>query len=253
MSMKTQRPVIGVSACRRPFMSRHIHGVLEQYLLAISEAANAIPVMLPAMGDAMLDEQVLDRLDGIFLTGSPSNIEAHHYGGDVSRNGSDQDPQRDATTLGLIPRVIERGMPLLGVCRGLQEMNVAFGGSLHQRVHEQEGFDDHRDDHDQPLEQRFSPAHDVQFQAGGLLHKLTGAESATVNSLHGQGIDTLGTGLLAEAWAHDGLIEAFRVESAPGFTLAVQWHPEWMAKENPVSRAIFSAFGEAAIQYGKTR
>ncbi|MCW8845760.1 MAG: gamma-glutamyl-gamma-aminobutyrate hydrolase family protein, partial [Gammaproteobacteria bacterium] len=101
--------------------------------------------------------------------------------------------------------------------------------------------------------QRFSPAHDVQFQAGGLLHKLTGAESATVNSLHGQGIDTLGTGLLAEAWAHDGLIEAFRVESAPGFTLAVQWHPEWMAKENPVSRAIFRAFGEAAIQYGKTR
>ncbi len=234
-------------------MNRHIHGVLEQYLNAISEAADAIPVMLPAMGDAMLDDQVLDRLDGIFLTGSPSNIEAHHYGGDVSRNGSDHDPLRDTTTLGLIPRVIERGMPLLGVCRGLQEMNVAFGGSLHQRVHEQEGFDDHRDDHDQPVEQRFLPAHDVRFQAGGLLHTLTGTESAAVNSLHGQGIDKLGAGLLAEAWAHDGLIEAFRVENAPGFTLALQWHPEWMATESPVSTAIFRAFGLAAIQYRQAR
>ena len=234
-------------------MNRHSHGVLEQYLFAISEAANGLPVMLPAMGDAMLDDQVLDRLDGIFLTGSPSNIEAHHYGGDVSLNGSDHDPLRDATTLGLIPRVIERGMPLLGVCRGLQEMNVAFGGSLYQRVQEQEGFDDHRDDHDQTVEQRFSPAHEVRFQVGGLLHTLTGTESATVNSLHGQGIDRLGTGLLVEAWAHDGLIEAFRVENAPGFTLALQWHPEWMAMENPLSRAIFGAFGAAAIQYRQTR
>jgi putative glutamine amidotransferase len=251
--MKTNRPVIGISACRRPFMDRHIHGVLEQYLAAIGEVAEAIPVMLPAMGDAMLDETVLDRLDGVFLTGSPSNIEAHHYGGVASLNGSDQDPQRDATTLGLVPQVIKRRMPLLGVCRGLQEINVAFGGTLYQRVHEQEGYDDHRDDHDQPLEQRFAPAHEVSFERGGLLHSLTGSTTVMVNSLHGQGIQTLGKGLLVEARARDGLVEAFRVGDAPGFTLAVQWHPEWMANKNPVSMAIFSAFGDAARNYAKQR
>ena len=234
-------------------MSRHIHGVLEQYLEAISKAANAVPVMLPAMGDAMLDEQVLDRLDGVFLTGSPSNIEAHHYGGEVSLNCTDHDPERDATTLGLIPQVIKRGMPLLGVCRGLQEINVAYGGSLYQRVHEQEGFDDHRDDYDQTIEQRFAPAHDVIFQQGSLLQSLTGMDKARVNSLHGQGIKTLGKGLVAEAHAPDGLIEAFRVENSPGFTLALQWHPEWQATENAVSMAIFSAFGEAAQKYGRER
>lgn len=234
-------------------MSRHIHGVLEQYLEAISKAANAVPVMLPAMGDAMLDEQVLDRLDGVFLTGSPSNIEAHHYGGELSLNGTDHDPERDATTLGLIPQVIKRGMPLLGVCRGLQEINVAYGGSLYQRVHEQEGFDDHRDDYDQTIEQRFAPAHDVIFQQGSLLQSLTGMDKARVNSLHGQGIKTLGKGLVAEAHAPDGLIEAFRVENSPGFTLALQWHPEWQATENAVSMAIFSAFGEAAQKYGRER
>ena len=234
-------------------MSRHIHGVLEQYLEAISKAANAVPVMLPAMGDAMLDEQVLDRLDGVFLTGSPSNIEAHHYGGELSLNGTDHDPERDATTLGLIPQVIRRGMPLLGVCRGLQEINVAYGGSLYQRVHEQEGFDDHRDDYDQTIEQRFAPAHDVIFQQGSLLQSLTGMDKARVNSLHGQGIKTLGKGLVAEAHAPDGLIEAFRVENSPGFTLALQWHPEWQATENAVSMAIFSAFGEAAQKYGRER
>ncbi len=234
-------------------MGRHIHGVLEQYLEAISKAANAIPVMLPAMGDAMLDEHVLDRLDGIFLTGSPTNIEAHHYGGEVSLNGSDHDPERDATTLGLIPRVISRGMPLLGVCRGLQEMNVAFGGSLHQRVHEQPGFTDHRDDYDQTIAERFAPAHDVTFEPGGVLHSLTGMETARVNSLHSQGINRLGRGLVAEAHAPDGLIEAFRVENAPGFTLALQWHPEWLATDDAVSMAIFSAFGEAAKKYGRER
>jgi putative glutamine amidotransferase len=234
-------------------MDRHIHGVLEQYLTAISEAADAIPVMLPALGDAMLDEVVLDRLDGVFLTGSPSNIEAHHYGGEVSLNGTDQDPQRDATTLGIIPQVIKRGMPLLGVCRGLQEMNVAFGGTLYQRVHEQPGFDDHRDDHDQSVSQRFGPAHPVNFEPGGVLSTLTGSATAIVNSLHGQGINQLGSGLVAEARANDGLIEAFRVDNAPGFTLAIQWHPEWMATSNAVSMAIFSAFGKAARKYAQNR
>lgn len=234
-------------------MKRHIHGVLEQYLQAIHEASGAVPVMLPAMGDAMLDEAVLDRLDGIFLTGSPSNIEPHRYGGEHSRAGTDHDPERDATTLGLIPEVINRGMPLLGVCRGLQEMNTAFGGSLFQHVHEQPGYNDHRDDYDQAIEERFAPAHDVHFEPGGLIHRLTGLDSYRVNSLHGQGINRLGEGLLAEARAPDGLVEGFRVKDATGFTLAVQWHPEWRATENPVSLAIFKAFGEAATDYKNKR
>jgi putative glutamine amidotransferase len=249
----SKKPIIGVSACRRPFMSRHIHGVLEQYIDAICEAADAIPVMLPAVGQSMLCEEVLERLDGLFLTGSPSNIEPHRYGGPGSAEGTDHDPDRDATTLGLIPAVVQRGLPLLGVCRGLQEMNVAFGGSLHQQVHEQPQYSDHRDDHDSPIEQRFGPAHEVSFVEGGLLHGLTGVRSARVNSLHGQGINELGKGLVVEALAHDGLVEGFKVESAPGFTLAVQWHPEWLATQNPISMAIFGAFGQAAREFASKR
>lgn len=234
-------------------MNRHIHGVLEQYLFAICDAAGAIPVMLPAVGPSMLSDEVLARLDGIFLTGSPSNIEPHRYGGPGSAAGTDHDPQRDDTTLALIPEVVRRGIPLLGVCRGLQEMNVAFGGSLHQAVHEQPGYQDHRDDHDAPLAQRFGPAHPVQFVEDGLLHRLTGERGAMVNSLHGQGIDRLGRGLVAEALAPDGLVEGFRVAQAPGFALAVQWHPEWHATENPVSMAIFGAFGKAATEFASRR
>ena len=169
----------------------------------------------------------------------------HHYAGPPSVPGTLHDPARDATTLPLIRAAVERGVPVLGICRGFQEVNVAFGGSLHQRVHEVPGYLDHRDDERQPLEVQYGPAHDVTLEPNGLLSRLAGAERVRVNSLHWQGIERLGPGLQVEARAPDGLIEAFRVAQAPSFALAVQWHPEWQVMSNAFSRALFAAFGAA--------
>ena len=162
--------------------------------------------------------------------------------------GTLHDPHRDATTLSLIPRAIGAGVPVFGVCRGFQEMNVALGGTLHQRVHEVAGFDDHREDKEEPLDVQYGPAHEVNLEPGGLLMKIAGQDRITVNSLHWQGVDRLAPDLAVEARAPDGLVEAFRVKSAPGFALAVQWHPEWKVTTNPFSMALFAEFGRAARQ-----
>jgi putative glutamine amidotransferase len=141
---------------------------------------------------------------------------------------------------------VAAGIPVLGICRGFQEMNVAYGGTLHQKVHEIEGRHDHREDTTRELDVQYGPAHEIDLEPGGALQRLTGQDRIQVNSLHAQGIDRLGPGLAVEARAPDGLIEAFRVEHAKAFALAVQWHPEWKAMSNPVSRALFAAFGAAA-------
>ena len=140
-------------------------------------------------------------------------------------------------------------MPVLAVCRGFQEMNVAFGGTLHQKVHEVPGYHLHKENPDDPLDVQYGPSHDVTFEPGGALARLTGTSSATVNSLHAQGVDRLGEELVVDARADDGLVEAFVVRDAPGFNLSVQWHPEWRVRENPVSLALFRAFGEACRAY----
>jgi len=143
-------------------------------------------------------------------------------------------------------KAVASGVPVLGICRGFQEMNVAFGGTLHQKVHEVEGRHDHREDTSLELDVQYGPAHEVVLERGGSLQALTGQDRIQVNSLHSQGVDRLGPGLAVEARALDGLIEAFRVEHAKAFALAVQWHPEWKAVSNPFSRALFAAFGAAA-------
>ena len=188
----------------------------------------------------------MQRLDGILFTGSPSNVEPHHYEGTPSEPGTLHDPERDATTLPLIRKAVHAGIPVLGVCRGFQEMNVAFGGTLHQKVHQVPGYDDHRDDTSLPLDVQYGPAHDVILEPGGLLRAMAGSDRVQVNSLHSQGIDQLAPGLVVEARATDGLIEAFHVRNAPRFAVAVQWHPEWKAMTNPFSRALFAAFGAAS-------
>ncbi len=221
------------------------HCVGEKYIVAVAEAADAVPVLIPSLGADNLDE-LLARLDGILLTGSPSNVEPHRYAGPPSDPDTLHDPHRDATTLPLIPRVIESGLPLFAVCRGFQEMNVAFGGTLWQKVQEVPGKRDHREDKEQSLDIQYAPAHEVELAEGGLLRRLAGGPQVMVNSLHAQGVQQLGRDLEVEAVAPDGLIEAFRVRSAPGFALAVQWHPEWQVMQNPFSRAMFAAFGDAA-------
>jgi len=240
---------VGVLADRHKHGNHFYHQAGEKYLVALISAAGVYPVILPAISAEIDVRDTLHALDGLFLTGATSNVEPSHYFGAPSREGTEHDPDRDEKALALIPAAIAAGMPLFAACRGHQEMNVALGGSLYQHVHEVEGYLDHRDDPDAPLDVMYGPAHRVEFTEGGMLRQVTGVESAMVNSLHHQGIDRLAESLVAEAVAEDGLVEAFRLEDAPGFTLGVQWHPEWKATENPVSLAIYGAFGDACRRY----
>ena len=247
--MQGSRPLIGVVSDRRMQGPHPFHMVGEKYLQAVADGAEAYPVALPSLAEGFDVVDIIHRLDGVFLTGSPSNLEPHHYMGDPSEPGTWHDPERDINALALIPAVIRVGMPLFAVCRGFQEMNVSFGGSLHQKVHEVPGYHLHKENPDDPLELQYAASHQVEFVEGGLLHRITGQTSAAVNSLHSQAVDKLGGELQLEARADDGLIEAFTVRDAPGYTLGVQWHPEWKVLENPVSMAIFRAFGDACRGY----
>ncbi len=225
------------------------HVVGEKYARAVLDAAGCLPLLIPALAEELGMDELLGRLDGVVFTGSPSNVEPHHYAGPPSDPGTLHDPARDATTLPLIRKAVAAGMPVLGICRGFQEMNVAFGGTLHQKVHELEGRLDHREDLNRELDVQYGPAHEVTLEPRGLLRGLAGTDRITVNSLHSQGIDLLGEGLSIEARAPDGLVEAFRIPCAKSFALAVQWHPEWKVMSNPFSRALFAAFGAAAREF----
>jgi putative glutamine amidotransferase len=247
--MQGNRPLIGVISDRRMVGAHPFHMVGEKYLQAVADAAGGYPVGLPSLAEGFDVLDILDRLDGLFLTGSPSNLEPQHYLGDPSEPGTWHDPERDLAALALIPAAIRVGMPLLAVCRGFQEMNVAFGGTLHQMVHEQPGYRVHKENEEHPLDVQYGPAHRVEFSHGGLLERISGEAGAIVNSLHAQGIDRLGQELDVEAVAEDGLVEGFAVRDAPGFTLAVQWHPEWKVLDDPVSTAIFRAWGDACRAY----
>jgi putative glutamine amidotransferase len=241
-----KRPVIGIPADRRMIGPHAFHAVGEKYIAAVVQAADCLPLLIPVLETPLDVTQILAHVDGIFFPGSPSNVDPARYEGQPSAPGTLHDPHRDATTLTLIPRAVASGVPVLGVCRGFQEMNVAMGGTLHQRVHEIEGLHDHREDKEQPLEVQYGPAHEVVLEPDSLLRKLAGEDRIRVNSLHWQGVEKLAPDLAVEARAPDGLVEAFRVKSAPSFALAVQWHPEWQVMKNPFSQALFAEFGRAA-------
>jgi putative glutamine amidotransferase len=224
----------------------YFHCVGEKYINAVALGADALPVLIPSLGSVVEYREFISQLDGVLLTGSASNVEPHHYSGPASEPGTLHDPHRDATTLPLIGHVLERGIPLLAICRGFQEMNVAMGGTLWQKLHEVEGFRDHKEDEEAELDDQYGPAHEVELAPGGFFERLAGANRLIVNSLHSQGVQTLGRDLEVEARAPDGVIEAFRVRNARAFAVAVQWHPEWKFQDNPFSRALFAAFGAAA-------
>ncbi|MDB6050583.1 MAG: puuD [Pseudomonas sp.] len=238
-------PLIGVTACTRQIglHSYHISG--DKYLRAVTVAAKGLPLILPSLAELLDPAELLASLDGLLLTGSPSNIEPYHYSGAVSVSGTAHDPERDRTTLPLIRAAVAAGVPVLGICRGFQEMNVAFGGSLHQQVHEVGTFMDHREHSNEPVEVQYGPSHTMHIQPGGVLAGLGLPSEIEVNSIHGQGVERLAPGLRIEALAPDGLIEAVSVEAGAGFALGVQWHPEWQVTSNPHYLAIFQAFGDA--------
>ena len=254
LSTPMSLPLIGITACRKIIDPHPFHCAGEKYVSAVAVACEALPVLVPPLGAQLPVGTVLGRLDGLLFTGSPSNVEPHHYAGPDSRPGTLHDPHRDATTLPLLRAAIAAGVPVLCICRGFQELNVAFGGSLHQQVHELPGYlDEHHEDVTRPLDTQYAPVHEVRFAPGGLMARLAGAGQAMVNSLHGQGVDRLGAGLVVEGTAPDGLVEAVRVADAPGFTLGVQWHPEWQVMSNPLSVAMFRAFGDACRDFAARR
>lgn len=227
------------------------HMVGEKYANAVSRAAGALPLLVPVLPEPLEIAELLAHLDGLLLPGSPSNVEPHHYDEGPSEPGTLHDPERDATTLPLIRNIIDAGMPLLAICRGHQELNVALGGTLHQNVHELPGKRDHRAPRDQPHAIRYAPVHPVDLS--GSLAGLAGAAVAKVNSLHSQAIDRLAPGLAIEAVSEDGVVEAVRVADAKGFALGVQWHPEWLVESDVFSKSIFATFSEAARDFAARR
>ena len=240
----TPLPRVGLPTDHKQIGAHPFLAVGEKYVRAVVDGAGCLPLLVPTLDPVLPLRELLAGLDGLLLTGAVSNIEPHHYSDESSYEGNLLDPRRDATNLPLIPLAIEMGVPVLAICRGFQEVNVAFGGTLYQKVHEQPGFMDHRENKDDPLDVQYGPAHDIALVPGGVLAGLAGDTRATVNSLHGQGVRRLGEGLVVEAQAPDGLVEAFR-HDGPAFMLAVQWHPEWKVRENAFYLATFRAFGDA--------
>ncbi|MGI9133805.1 MAG: gamma-glutamyl-gamma-aminobutyrate hydrolase family protein [Rhodoferax sp.] len=216
----------------------------DKYARAVSECAAAQPVVFPLVQAHQMGA-LLEIVDGVMLTGSPSNVHPSHFGEGVADPALPLDPERDALTLELVHACVAQAVPLLGICRGFQEINVALGGSLYQQVQIQPGMMDHREPANRSTAEQYAARHKVRLVAGSPLERWAGAAEAQVNSLHGQGVNRLADGLRALAHAPDGLVEAFEVVRAPAFALAVQWHPEWLTAQNPFYLALFRAFGDA--------
>ena len=243
-------PIVIVSSCTKQHNGHPYYAVEMKYVDAVRQGADCLPLILPALGEQIDWDALFSAVDGVMLTGSPSNVHPSHFGQAVHNTALPLDTARDETSLPLIREALARGVPLFAICRGMQEVNVALGGSLYQAVHEQAEFNDHREDETLPDEEQYLPVHQVVLTPGGLMARVLESDSPiTVNSLHGQGIDRLAAGLCVEARAADGLIEAYSVDSASGFALAVQWHPEWKPADNPVSMKLYAAFGTACRQY----
>jgi putative glutamine amidotransferase len=216
----------------------------DKYARAVKVGANAQPIMFPLASPEQVPE-LLAMVDGVMLTGSPSNVHPSHFNEDVADPSLPLDPERDSLTLTLIRACVSQAVPLLGICRGYQEINVAMGGSLHQRVHLVPGLNDHREDKTASTDEQYAPTHSLRLVEGSDLHQWAGSTEVMVNSLHGQGVNRLAPGLRATAHAPDGLVESFTVEGARTFAHAMQWHPEWRCWETPFYANIFKAFGQA--------
>ncbi len=220
---------------------------------AVSQVAGCLPLLIPADPRFVTVEELLETFDGFLLTGGRPNVHPEEYGEEPTEAHGEFDRCRDAITLPLVRACVERGQPFFGVCRGFQEVNVAMGGTLHPEIRELPGRMNHRMPPDGTLEEKFAPRHCVHFTEGGPFHRLLGATEVMTNTLHGQGIKTPGRRVVIDGRAEDGTPEAIYIEGAPGFTLSVQWHPEYNAANDPVSRPLFEAFGEAVRAWAAGR
>ena len=251
--MSSPTPVVGIACDRRMIGDHWFHVVGEKYINAVRDGADCLPFLIPVLDPPISPDELLPHVDGLLFTGSASNVAPHLYGGHEPRNPKLLDEARDASTLPLMRIAEEARMPMFAICRGFQELNVAFGGTLHQHMNES-GFEDHSvGDRKRSLERQYGPVHDVIVEPGGVLRSVVHRERFEVNSLHSQGIDRLAPPLRKEATAPDGAIEAVSMAKPKGFLLAVQWHPEWRHWEDPVSKAMFAAFGDAVREHAKRR
>ena len=256
-------PIIGVTSCNRPFDGAPYHAVGHGFVAAIATVAGGVPLIVPSMQPPRQTtggpiDALVRCLDGLLVTGSKSHIDPAHYGETAATTDHVHDPDRDATTLPLIRAAIAAELPLLAICRGIQEVNVAFGGSLHQQVQEIAGMHDHRGPDTADLDARHAPRHALNLAQGSHLARLArraGVDTDTliVNSLHEQAIDRLAPNLVVEATAEDGVVEAVRVEGARAFAIGVQWHPEYQPQKNNFSSLIFDAFGAACRERAEKR
>lgn len=259
----TIRPLIGVNADIRDGNGMDFLASGLKYVTGVIEGTGGVPVLVPSLGDAAdgglyhIDDLV-DRLDGLVLTGGRSNVEPHHYGGEPFRPDTLRDPMRDSTTLPLTRKAVASGLPMFGICRGIQEINVALGGSLHPYLWELEGVNDHRMPQTDVASIRFAPRHPVHLTDGGLFARIAAdagieGREVMVNSLHGQGLDRVADGLVVEALSDDGVVEGISMPDAPAFLAAVQWHAEYKVEAHPFNRALFAAFGHAARRRAAAR
>lgn len=235
------RPLLGIVACTREFEGETIHRVIDRYLRAPAQFSGVDVVMVPALGDLADQRNLAARLDGLLLTGSTSNLEGWRYGSKADHGP--YDPARDSTALTLASTMLDAGRPVFGICRGFQELNVVFGGTLQHLPEERASI--HHAPLDASLDAMFTWSHDVTPTPGGVLAHALGTAPLRVNSVHFQAVQRLGNGLTAEAHAADGLVEAFSATVGNAPLLAVQWHPEWDAQTNMASRWFFTALGEA--------
>jgi putative glutamine amidotransferase len=242
------RPLVGV-VCDRFFVGDHdLHSAKQSYVRALMTCAQVSPVLIPASRDVESVTDYLDAVSGLLFPGGASNVESHLYGG-VSDAAMLVDPDRDHVALALMRGAAARGMPFLGICRGFQEMNVAFGGTLHADIHASGHSEDHLEDLSEDLLARYRYRHEIALTDGGMLSTLAGGvPRVLVNSLHRQGVARLASRLAVEARAPDGLVEAIRLDEHP-FALGVQWHPEAMVTSDALSRALFESFGASCRRY----
>ncbi|AIR90979.1 gamma-glutamyl-gamma-aminobutyrate hydrolase family protein [Pseudomonas cremoricolorata] len=241
----SRKPVVLMTMGSQARKGHDYQVMTHKYITPLVEFGGCVPVLVPTCCGTDELETYLDMADGIYLTGAGSNIDPGLYGQENQTPGKAQDKSRDLFDIALVQLALARGLPIFGICRGMQEINVALGGDIYQKVYAEPGFNDHRENPDDPVEVQYAQVHGVDIVPGSWLERVLGTERIRVNSLHGQGLRTLGQGLEALAVADDGLVEAIHGPSISPFLFAVQWHPEWQAASNPDSIALFKAFGDA--------
>jgi putative glutamine amidotransferase len=245
-----RRPVVGIIGNSYELNDRYpVHAGGQMNSEAVADVAGCLPLIIPTDPRFVSVEELLELCDGFLLTGGRPNVHPSEYGETETPAHGAFDRGRDAITLPLIRACVDRGQPFFGICRGFQEVNVAMGGSLYPEIRDLPGRLNHRMPPDGTLEEQFALRHPVQFTPDGVFHRLLGAAEVMTNTLHGQGICRAGSRIVIDGAARDGTAEAIYVKDAPGFTLSVQWHPEWRAGEDPVSRPLFQAFGRACADW----